>query len=144
MGSVVRSTMLCSLLLLLAWGLGGGCQTVPTTPPPEAVLAGTWDLATDQDLGLTKTVLVFDQLGRIEEMQSVFLAITVTERDVHRSTVVSGSNVTISTTTNLIFQGTFNDDFTVATGQLSTEFTIPFTSTQITIDQGDATLTKRQ
>ncbi len=135
--------MFCSLLSTLAWGLASGCQTVPMTPPPEAVLAGTWDLATDQDVDLTKTVLVFDQLGRIEEMRSVFLAITVTERDVHRSTVVDGSNVTISTTTNLNFQGTFNDDFTVATGKLSTEFLIPFTSTRITIDQGDATLTKR-
>jgi len=128
---------------ILFMGIGSGCETVPSVPPPEAVLAGTWDLIPDQDLVLTRNVLVFDELGRITELRSVFLAITVTERDIHRSTSVVGHAVTIATTGDLLFEGIFNDDFTVATGKLSTEFTIPFTSIEISINQGDATLTKQ-
>lgn len=132
------------LVLLALLAQGSGCQIAPPVPPPEAVLEGTWDLTTDDEFALTRTIFVFDQLGRISEMRSVFLALTITDHDVHSSTEVSGSDVTIITTTNLIFHGTFNEDFSVATGKLSTEFTIPFTSTVVSIDKGDATLTKQQ
>ncbi|MFH1417651.1 MAG: hypothetical protein ABII12_05110 [Planctomycetota bacterium] len=144
MNALARYQRVYPLVCILFLGIGGGCETIPSVPPPEAVLAGTWDLTPDQYLGLAKNVFVFDELGRITEMRSVFLAITVTERDVHRSTSVVDRNVSIATTGNLIFDGTFNDDFTIATGKLTTEFTIPFTSTEISIDQGNATLTQQQ
>jgi len=143
MDTVARYRRVCPLVCILLWGIGGGCQTVPAVPPPEAVLEGTWDLTPVQDIGLTRNVFVFDAFGRITEMRSVFLTITVTERNIHRSTSVVGLNVTIATTGDLIFEGTFNDDFTVATGSLSTRFTIPFTTTEISVDQGEATLTKQ-
>lgn len=129
----------CVVLVVIA----GGCQTAPLVPPPEAVLEGTWELVPDQQLDLTRNIFVFDELGQMTEMRSVFLTITITERDIHRSTSVVGSAVTITTRGDLVFTGTFNDDFTVATGSLSTKFTIPFTSTEVSIDQGTATLTKQ-
>ncbi len=143
MEAPARYQRVCLLVCVLFLGISGGCETIPSVPPPKAVLEGTWDLSSDQYLGLNRNVLVFDELGRITEMRSIFLAITITERDVHRSTEVVGRNVSITTTGNLIFEGTFNDDFTVATGKLSTEFEIPFTSMVVSIDQGDATLTKQ-
>lgn len=142
MDTLTRHQRLCLLVCILLLGIGG-CEVGPAVPPAEAVLEGTWDLVPAQDSGLTRNVLVFDGLGRITEMRSVFLTITITERNVHRSTSVVGETVTIATTGDLIFEGTFNDDFTVATGSLSTRFTIPFTTTEISIDQGAATLTKQ-
>ena len=143
MEALTRYQKICPLACILFLVIGGGCQTAPLVPPPEAVLEGTWDLTPDHELVLTRNVFVFNELGRITEMRSVFLAITITERDIHRSTSVVGNNVTIATTGDLIFEGTFNADFTVATGSLSTKFTIPFTSTEISIDKGTATITKQ-
>lgn len=128
-------------LVVGAVAVGGGCD-ITITPPPEAILQGVWELS-NSEFGLSKRTLEFDGQGRLSRARTIIGAITLTDSDQHRLTRVNGSNVRIETSDNLIFEGTFNDTSTVITGKLTTEFEIPFTGIQVTVDNGDATLTKQ-
>ena len=129
--------------LLLAAAMGGGCPADPPMPPPEAALFGTWALSAPSSADLDGKVFVFDGLGKLIEIRTTLGNSTLVERDVHESTVVSGMNVLIKTQGNLIFEGQFNDAFTVITGRLRTELNIPFSNDTLLTDKGDGVLTKQ-
>ncbi|MFQ5428750.1 MAG: hypothetical protein ACE5E1_00445 [Phycisphaerae bacterium] len=114
-----------------------GCQAVPG---PEAILAGAWELTKDSGPSLSRTILVFDDFGRLTEIRTIIGNTTVADRNVSGTATVDGAALALTTSTNLKFTGTFNADFTVATGNLFTEFTLFGVTT--TTDEGSATLTK--
>ena len=115
----------------------GGCQTIPGT---ESVLFGTWELTKDAEPDGTKIILVFDSFGTLTQVGTQTGNVTITDTTVSGTTSVVGKTLKITTSTNVRFDGTFNDDMTVATGTLFTEFTLFGTTT--TINEGPATLTK--
>ncbi len=129
------------MIIGVAVTMGGGCD-ITVTPPPEAILQGVWEL-TNSQFGLSKRTLEFDGQGHLIKSRTIIGSITITDSDQHRLTRVNGSNVRIETTGNLVFEGTLNDTSTVITGKLTTEFEIPFIGVQVTVDNGDATLTKQ-
>jgi len=117
--------------------LVGGCQTMPG---PEAVLAGTWELTVDSETNGTKTILKFDSLGKLIEVGTQTGNVTVTDTNATGTVTVVDKDLTIKTSTNLRFEGTFNDAMTEAKGTLFTEFNIFGTITSI--DMGPATMKK--
>ncbi len=119
-----------------------GCAALGLLPP-EAILAGTWLLSAPEEDDEDGKVFVFDQSGRLTEIRSTSGNITIIERDVHEVTSVTGQTVRIETAGGLIFEGTIDATMTIITGSLRTEFTVPFTSTTIITDLGDATFTKQ-
>lgn len=118
---------------------------ITLTPPPEAVLAGSWKVAVSNNTDLDET-LVFDATGKLIERRIRAGATTVSQTDVHRSTKVDGNTVRIQTVGDQlfggdnVFEGTFNADKTIIIGTLST--VISAGSTTITTSVGNATLTK--
>lgn len=125
----------------------GGCVAITLpglVPPPEAILAGTWELMQGEDASLGETLWVFDGSGNLVELRTTIGAVTVTERALVATTNVNDDLVVIQVGfagSTMSFSGTLNADRTQATGTLSTEIT--FLGTTITIDGGLATLVKR-
>jgi len=130
---------ICWCVPLVAVVLLVGCQTIPGV---EAVLSGKWELIKDADPNGTKIILVFDNFGNLTQVGTQTGNVTVTNTSVSGTTSVVGMSLGITTSTNLRFDGTFNDDMTVATGTLFTEFNIFGTITSI--NEGPATMTKVQ
>ena len=101
--------------LLLAAGLGlmvfmPGCGLF-VTPPPEAVLAGTWDLIPEGATDLQQLQLTFDEDGVLTQITyQVTDSIMLTVPSPLSETDVAGSGVTIT--------ATFNGNGLVFTGQL--------------------------
>lgn len=118
-----------------------GCETMPGA---ESVLSGTWELTKDADLLGTKTILVFDSFGTLTQVGTQIGSgsgsITTIDTNATGTTSVVGKSVSITTSTNVRFDGTFNADNTVATGTFFTEFSLFGTTT--TINEGPATMTK--
>jgi hypothetical protein len=128
--------ILPGLLMVLVAGCG--------TPHPEAIMAGTWKLATTSDSGLGETLLTFNQNGKLTEINFKIGVLTATYRDLSDRTIVNGDSLTIDSTflgNGLLFNGILNSDQTVVVGKLTTQIKIPLLT--ITIDGGDATLTKQ-
>jgi len=109
-------------------------------PGPEAVLAGTWELTVDAETNGTKTILKFDSFGRLLEVGTQTGSVTVTDTNATGTVTVVNKNLTLKTSTNLRFEGTFNDAMTEVKGTLFTEFTLFGTTTSI--DMGPATMKK--
>jgi hypothetical protein len=130
----------CALLLTMA-----GCPA--PTPPPEAVLAGTWQLVPSQTFtpALTNWFLTFNSDGDLTQISYTFAGFaTVTLNNPPSATNVNGSSVFISSTVSgngLTFSGTLNSTNTVATGTLSSNLVVG--GVTISVDQGPATLTKQ-
>ncbi|HVP12245.1 MAG TPA: hypothetical protein VMV94_13790 [Phycisphaerae bacterium] len=134
------------LLLMVPFTcLPAGCGVL-FAPPPEAVLAGTWNLTTQTTEPLTQLLLTFDQNGTLTTIvYQIGTDLAITTAVVSSSTDVNGKQVTISTTFlggTLSFNGTLNDANNVITGTLTTEIVLaPLTT--VTINGGAATLTKQ-
>jgi hypothetical protein len=131
----------CGIGLL---GIVASCGvSVIKPPPPEAVLAGYWNVTFDPP-GLNE-VLVFDEIGHIAQRiittGSGVGAITDTDTNVHKSTSVNGNVVHIETNDGAVFDGTMNDDKNVITGRFSSVVVIG--DHTISRDEGAATLTKQ-
>jgi hypothetical protein len=129
------------LAMLVCTAFGGMCSM--PAPPAEAVLAGLWNLSAPEAAGLDGKMFLFDENGRLAEIRTVIDRTTIVERDVHRETIVNGLNVTIRAAGGLIFDGMLSDDRTMMTGQLRTEFNVPFTNNTIFTDEGPGTFTKQ-
>ena len=134
-----------SVLLLLPIGLLAGCTSL--VPPPQAVLAGTWTLATATQGLLGPTTLVFDVRGNLQQI-SIKAAgnVDLVRNNPLSNTTVDGDQVSLDVNILLIgtlhFSGTLNPDMTVVTGQLTTD--LNFLVANVIIDNGAATLTKGQ
>lgn len=125
--------------------VGGACE-VNVTPPPEAVLAGTWLLTGEQISTFLDKTLVFNNSGRLTQVTTRSTNIfgseqRVVERDLNLATVVTGSTVRVVLTGDLVFEGTFNDGLTEAVGKLQTETT--WFNTTIITDQGPGKIVKQ-
>lgn len=135
--------------LLLSAGLGllvgGGCPPVDTTPPPEAILAGTWQLMTEQATELNQTFLTFDSSGQLDKVTyKIADNATITDNSPRGTTTVNGQSVTIDATfagSGQLMNGTLNDDNTVITGNSGT--VVKFLSIEINVDNGAITLTRQ-
>ena len=131
--------------LVLATALLGGCPAATT--PPEAVLAGTWQLVPSEQFTppLSDWFLTFDSNGELTKVSYTFAGFaTVTWNNPPAATTVNGSSVYISTTQSgngLTFSGTLNSTNTVATGTLSSNLIVG--GITISVNQGPATLTKQ-
>ncbi len=130
----------CFALACCAWF--SGCEAVPV---PTSILAGTWDLLGEGQDDDNKTVLVIDSAGELDEVRTVLGNITTTNEDPVGEISLTGQEVSIAYNTGLStrrFEGTFNADFTVATGDLflDTEF---FGST-VTVEEGPGTLIRTE
>lgn len=140
-----HGTILLTVCLAVAALMGGNCD-VNVTPPPEAVLAGTWLLTGEQISTFLDKALVFNSSGRLTQITTRSTNIfgseqRVVERDLNLNPVVNGSNVRIVLTGDLVFEGTFNDGLTEAVGKLQTETT--WFNTTIITDQGPGKIVKQ-
>lgn len=112
---VVLSALVLPAVVILC----GGC---PAPPPPEAVLAGSWALTTDQPSALPPTVLNFDANGNFVSIVYTVGNTVITQTPVGGSSLVSGSTVTISQSltngSSLNFVGQLNSTNTQAQGSL--------------------------
>ncbi len=122
-----------------------GCPS--PTPPPEAVLAGTWQLVPTEvlDPPLTSWLLTFDTDGNLTKVVYTFSdAATATWDNPPSATNVDGTSVYISVTNGangLTFSGTLDSTNTVITGTVTA--TLAVGNAIVTIDHGPATLTKQ-
>lgn len=125
--------------------LSSACE-VNVTPPPEAVLAGTWLLTGGQISTFLDKTLVFNSSGRLTQITTRSTNIfgseqRVVERDLNLATVVTGNSVRVVLTGDLVFEGTFNEGLTEAVGKLQTETT--WFNTTIITDQGPGKIVKQ-
>ena len=124
--------------------LPSGCGTA-FSPPPEAVLSGTWTLTTPSSVPLTQLLLTFDRNGTLTTIAYKLGAdITITTSSVAGTTKVTGKDVSIATAFlggSLEFNGTLNDADTEITGTLTTQITVG--TITVTINGGPGTLTKQ-
>lgn len=123
----------------------GGCPAPAPAPPlPEAILAGTWRLTTDNVTNLPGTTVVFDANGNLTSVTYVAADTTITQTPISGSTVVNGSVVAISQTfpngSRMEFAGTLNTTATQIQGSLV--LTINQGLFNIFIDNEPATLTR--
>jgi hypothetical protein len=145
-GAALLGRRWCAAMLLLAAGLaGGGCE-VNVTPPPEAVLAGTWVLTGEQISTFIDKALVFNSSGRLTQVTTRSTNIfgaeqRVVERDLNLPTTVSGNSVRVVLTADLVFEGTFNAAMNEANGQLQTETS--FFNTTVITDQGPGKIVRQ-
>ncbi len=138
--AIGRMLMVVAPLALVA----AGCPT--TEPPAEAVLAGTWEVSTTpEESDLTQLLLTFNQNG---DLQTVTYQVSdntvITVPSPLGNTNVEGQEVTISSTflgNSLSFSGTLNETNDVIEGNITTTITVG--GIVITIDNGEATLTKQ-
>jgi hypothetical protein len=136
-GNLLSLSLLTAFIIVCA-----GC-TVQTNP--EAVLAGTWTLleGTTPDTNLTQVLLNFDDQGGLVSVTYVFLGVQATNALTDTTTLVSGNQVTITSSGagfTVNFTGTLNAADTMATGTASWALTI--LNSTITSPLGSATLVK--
>lgn len=141
----MSSTKWCVLLSAVAVCVAVGVAGCTPKPPATAVLAGTWTLTegTSPDPNLTSTQLNFDSNGNLVSVTYVFNNATATKTLNNTSTSVSGTAVTVASTTagfTLAFDGTLNADSTEIDGTAS--FTLVILNTTITAPVGPAKLVK--
>jgi hypothetical protein len=140
-----RSILLIAGNLLLAGNFG----CIEMTPPPEAVLEGTWEVVPIDPLNLRLThwYITFDSNGQLTQVRYTFVDFaTVSWTDPHASVSVDGAHVHISAThsgNDLTFDGTLDSETapTRAPGILTSN--LYFGDLQITVSEGEATLVKQ-
>jgi len=129
---------------ILAVGLTTLVGCAPT-PPPEAVLEGTWEMTTTESTDLTQLLLTFDAQGELSRITyqldggTILIATSPTA-----ATNVDGDDVSISVTFSsnaLVFNGQLNNAKTVITGTTTTYITVGLFVVQI--NNGPAVLTKQ-
>jgi hypothetical protein len=140
MSSKKWCVLLCAIAFMISIGVAG-CPAQPS----KTVLAGTWTLAgaNSANPSLTSTQLNFDSSGNLVSVTYVFNNATATKTLANTSTSVTGTAVTVASTTagfTLAFDGTLNADDTLITGTAS--FTLVIGNTTITLPTGTATLIK--
>lgn len=132
---------ICWLVPTVFVALLGGCQTMPGA---EAVLFGKWELTEDTDPNGVIIILVFDSFGTLIQAGTQtgrgIGSVTVIANNATGTVSVTDKSVSIITSTNVRFNGTFNADMTIAAGTLFEEST--FFGTTTTTNLGPATLTK--
>jgi len=149
------SSLLCrklapvSVAMLACAVVLGGCNLV-IAPPPEAVLAGTWQLE-DDGSGEFDVLYEFDTVGRLTEVRYEF------ELDGRDATVtvstfrllevnLEGDDVTIrfeSATASSRFRGTVNEDVDRMEGEVITNLVVwPFPLVTVEVNNGPATLVR--
>ncbi|MEW6252491.1 MAG: hypothetical protein AB1716_17785 [Planctomycetota bacterium] len=141
----IRVPLLFAATALLAANFG--CPA--PAPPPEAVLAGVWQMVPSQNFNpqLTNWFLTFDEDGELTQVSYTFAgAATVTWNNPPSATTVNGTAVFISVTQSgngLTFDGTLNSATapTSATGTLNSNLVVG--GVTITVNQGPATLNKQ-
>lgn len=141
----VRSTFLVAVSALLPGVFG--CPSL--TPPPEAVLEGTWELvpSVSTEPQLTHWHLTFDANGHLSQVKYTFVDhTTVTLKYPPGSVSVDGDQIHISSTASgngLTFDGTLNSETapTSAAGTLTSN--VIFGELEISVSQGEATLVKQ-
>ncbi len=112
----------------------GACNTMA---PPEAVLEGDWELLKASDTSGNRFLITLNAAGNVTETATVSGNVTVTNQNATGTVNLNGFDVTLRTG-SVKFEGTFNDNFTIATGRQFTESDVPFVGL-VTIDEGDAT-----
>lgn len=125
---------------------GAGCNTMPTVPPPEAILAGIWKIVPGSPQSFNAKFVTFNETGRVTKVETTsidFLLrnVTVTESNLNLASMVNGASVKVTMPGDLSFAGTLNDARTEATGKLVTEANI--FDTTITTELGPATMTRQ-
>ena len=141
-----RGMRIVALLIVPVAGLLSGCRALfPTTPPPEAVLAGTWAMTAQNVPDLKQLLFTFDSNGNLQTIQyQVASNATITVPAPIGETSVSGTAVSISVafnTNTLAFNGTLNSANNVIDGSLTTLIAVG--SSVVTVDNGPATMTKQ-
>jgi hypothetical protein len=137
-------------VITLAAVMLGGCPSPTPTPPPEAVLAGTWTMTGDAvDPQISELQLTFDSNGDLTKISYVvdgLVRVTIDQASfINSDTSVSGSDVTIVanwfTVNNIVISGTLNASQDQITGSAS----YVFVAGGVTIEApvGDVTLTKQ-
>ncbi|MHC4444242.1 MAG: hypothetical protein ACYTF1_25020 [Planctomycetota bacterium] len=137
---MMKNTMMFMLLLAIPFTLVNGCLP----PPPEAVLAGTWQLTHETDQPLTDFFLTFDSSGNLVKL-SFTVGDNITVESPIKSATVSVQGTAVQITTefmagNLTFNGTLNETNNIIQGRLTNTITVFGIS--IIIDNGVATLTR--
>lgn len=129
-------------------GLNSGCAgCLQPTPPPEAVLSGTWLLVPTPQTNPTinNMDITFDSNGVVTQLSySLGESTSVTWSNPPNATNVDGSSVYVSITnggSNVTFSGTLNSENTEATGNVTTNLIIG--GITVSLDNGPATMTKQ-
>ena len=137
----MKSTRMRKLLLAIPFTLVSGCVS---PPPPEAVLAGTWQLTQETDEQLTDFFLTFDSSGNLVKLSFTVGDNITVESPITSATVsVQGAAAQITTECmagDLTFNGTLDETNNIIQGQLTSTITVFGIS--IIIDNGAATLTR--
>jgi hypothetical protein len=140
---VCRKLAPVSVAILACAATLGGCN-VSIAPPPEAVLAGTWQLQDDGTDDL-EVFYEFDARGRLTEVRYEF---EVDGRSATRLLEVSlnGDDVTIrfeSAWASSEFVGTVNDAVDRMEGNVTTDVVLwLFPLITVEVDNGPATLVR--
>lgn len=129
-------------LLLLALPLLAFVAGCPL--PATAVLEGTWAFTVDSTPNLNELLLTFNQNGQVTNVtyQVTGSAEISVNAPVGQATV-NGKNVSVTSTfqgNSLTFNGTLNDDNTVAQGTITLQITVG--AVTVTVNGGAATMTK--
>lgn len=140
-----RSTTLIASSLLLA-GIFG-CPEL--TPPPEAVLEGTWELVPAVSFGpqLEHLYLTFDSDGDLSQVKYTFVDLTTVTWDYPPGSVsVDGDQVHIFSTQSgngLTFDGTLDSatDPTKADGEITANLIVK--NVHFSVSQGEASLVRQ-
>jgi len=150
----MNSARLRFALSILPLVLVSGCVwfAIPDPgPPPEAVLAGTWQVITGNESDITELLWVFDENGNLVEnrykVPTLVGEATTTEHDPADETTVDGSAVTVRIPFAInyffLFEGTLNQAQDRVEGQISINYDNPVFDTTISIDRGAASMVKQ-
>ena len=146
---ICRKLSPVSVAMLACAGALGGCNIV-ITPPPEAILAGTWQLQDDGSNDL-EVFYEFDAGGRLTEVRYEFevdgRGATLTVNAFRLLEVdLNGDEVTIrfeSAWASSEFLGTVNDAVDRMEGNVTTDVVLwLFPLITVEVDNGPATLVR--
>ncbi len=127
-------TRLSSFAILFAVPLGLGACGVVT--PPLITLEGEWELV--KAAGGTFRITL-DGAGEVTETATVAGNITLADPNATGTAELNGLEIVLRTGV-VRFEGTFNADYSVATGRQYLDTTL--FGTLVTVDEGEATLTR--
>jgi hypothetical protein len=138
MNKIIRFNLIAPAALPLLLVFCGSCDVAPGA---TVVLRGTWEVVKDADPNGDKVLLTFDAFGNLTRFAAVSGETTVTTPNPTGTTTLDGLSITITASVDSFkFEGTFNADFTEATGTQYTEW--EWFGTLITTNEGAATMTK--
>lgn len=134
----------CALLVVGVMVVVSGCMS--SGPPPEAILAGDWQLTTIADFGITDQFLTFNENGKMIRSRLKLGGLTIDTDLVNGKTEVQNTSVLIDSTflgNGLIFRGTLSPDGNEIDGTLTAQISVAFGLVKVSFNDQTAKLVRQ-